>query len=221
MKSGDESLVSCLREIFLSIALCKMGCQAPRPLSPKVCQIWLDQRRLRYAQVFQLPGFPLCITSISFRLWEMWATTNGKSQCLMSLQQVPPPKKKCLFVSDLLDESRIAEISKQLQAQHEKFCPWPDFPCPGRNKKENICLYIYIFTLVFKCMTVIVNWYYFREVLAHSFQWTISTFDSLSSTFQEHLSSGTAAASTKVRPAEVYGAALEEWLPFWIPKQSL
>ncbi|KAJ0057377.1 hypothetical protein NL108_005289, partial [Boleophthalmus pectinirostris] len=29
-------------------------------------------------------------------------------------------------------ESRIAEISRQLQTQHEKFCPWPDFPCPER-----------------------------------------------------------------------------------------
>ncbi|XP_017270242.3 nuclear-interacting partner of ALK [Kryptolebias marmoratus] len=29
-------------------------------------------------------------------------------------------------------ETRIAEISRQLQTQHEKFCPWPDFPCPER-----------------------------------------------------------------------------------------
>ncbi|XP_055081734.1 nuclear-interacting partner of ALK isoform X1 [Periophthalmus magnuspinnatus] len=29
-------------------------------------------------------------------------------------------------------ESRVAEISKQLQTRHEKFCPWPDFPCPER-----------------------------------------------------------------------------------------
>uniref|UniRef100_UPI0037E73892 zinc finger C3HC-type protein 1 n=1 Tax=Semicossyphus pulcher TaxID=241346 RepID=UPI0037E73892 len=29
-------------------------------------------------------------------------------------------------------ESRIAEILGQLQTQHEKFCPWPDFPCPER-----------------------------------------------------------------------------------------
>ncbi|CAL9683210.1 unnamed protein product [Knipowitschia caucasica] len=29
-------------------------------------------------------------------------------------------------------ESRIADISRQLQTQHEKFCPWPDFPCPER-----------------------------------------------------------------------------------------
>ncbi|XP_034382050.1 nuclear-interacting partner of ALK [Cyclopterus lumpus] len=28
--------------------------------------------------------------------------------------------------------SRIEEISRQLQTQHEKFCPWPDFPCPER-----------------------------------------------------------------------------------------
>ncbi|XP_049892493.1 nuclear-interacting partner of ALK [Epinephelus moara] len=28
--------------------------------------------------------------------------------------------------------TRIAEISRQLQTQHEKFCPWPDFPCPER-----------------------------------------------------------------------------------------
>ncbi|XP_061663402.1 nuclear-interacting partner of ALK [Syngnathoides biaculeatus] len=29
-------------------------------------------------------------------------------------------------------ESRIAELSVQLQTKHEKFCPWPDFPCPER-----------------------------------------------------------------------------------------
>uniref|UniRef100_A0A3B3ZHZ6 Uncharacterized protein n=1 Tax=Periophthalmus magnuspinnatus TaxID=409849 RepID=A0A3B3ZHZ6_9GOBI len=31
---------------------------------------------------------------------------------------------------DFEKESRVAEISKQLQTRHEKFCPWPDFPCP-------------------------------------------------------------------------------------------
>lgn len=69
----------------------------------------------------------------------------------MSLQQVP---ENCMFDFDVLDESRIAEISKQLQTQHEKFCPWPDFPCPGRSKRK-ICLHI--FTLIFKYMIVIVN----------------------------------------------------------------
>ncbi|XP_051910971.1 nuclear-interacting partner of ALK [Hippocampus zosterae] len=29
-------------------------------------------------------------------------------------------------------ESRISELSRQLQTKHEKFCPWPDFPCPER-----------------------------------------------------------------------------------------
>ncbi|XP_077565704.1 zinc finger C3HC-type protein 1 [Stigmatopora nigra] len=29
-------------------------------------------------------------------------------------------------------ESRIAELSTQLQTKHERFCPWPDFPCPER-----------------------------------------------------------------------------------------
>ncbi|XP_061922815.1 nuclear-interacting partner of ALK [Entelurus aequoreus] len=29
-------------------------------------------------------------------------------------------------------ETRIAELSRQLQTKHEKFCPWPDFPCPER-----------------------------------------------------------------------------------------
>ncbi|KAM7367125.1 hypothetical protein PAMP_015049 [Pampus punctatissimus] len=42
----------------------------------------------------------------------------------------------CASLQPTLDfekyESRIAEISKQLQTQHEKFCPWPDFPCPER-----------------------------------------------------------------------------------------
>lgn len=42
----------------------------------------------------------------------------------------------CATVQPTLDfekyELRIAEISKQLQTQHEKFCSWPDFPCPER-----------------------------------------------------------------------------------------
>ncbi|XP_003972923.1 zinc finger C3HC-type protein 1 [Takifugu rubripes] len=42
----------------------------------------------------------------------------------------------CASLTPALDfekyESRIAEISKQLQTQHEKFCPWPDLPCPER-----------------------------------------------------------------------------------------
>ncbi|XP_019948046.2 zinc finger C3HC-type protein 1 isoform X1 [Paralichthys olivaceus] len=42
----------------------------------------------------------------------------------------------CATLQPTLDfekyESRIAEILKQLQTQHEKFCPWPDFPCPER-----------------------------------------------------------------------------------------
>ncbi|XP_063073388.1 nuclear-interacting partner of ALK [Engraulis encrasicolus] len=29
-------------------------------------------------------------------------------------------------------EERISEITRQLQTQHEKFCSWPDFPCPSR-----------------------------------------------------------------------------------------
>ncbi|XP_041636287.1 nuclear-interacting partner of ALK [Cheilinus undulatus] len=42
----------------------------------------------------------------------------------------------CASLQPTLDvekyESRIAEILGQLQTQHEKFCPWPDFPCPER-----------------------------------------------------------------------------------------
>ncbi|XP_056434226.1 nuclear-interacting partner of ALK [Gadus chalcogrammus] len=42
----------------------------------------------------------------------------------------------CASLSPTLDlekyESRIVEISRQLQSQHEKFCPWPDFPSPER-----------------------------------------------------------------------------------------
>ncbi|XP_028305767.1 zinc finger C3HC-type protein 1 [Gouania willdenowi] len=42
----------------------------------------------------------------------------------------------CASLKPMLDfekyETRIAEISRQLQTQHEKFCPWPDFPCPDR-----------------------------------------------------------------------------------------
>ncbi|KAA8580181.1 hypothetical protein FQN60_005716 [Etheostoma spectabile] len=35
--------------------------------------------------------------------------------------------------------SRIEEISRQLQTQHEKFCPWPDFPCPERFWQVPAC----------------------------------------------------------------------------------
>ncbi|AWO98072.1 putative nuclear-interacting partner of ALK [Scophthalmus maximus] len=42
----------------------------------------------------------------------------------------------CASLQPTLDlekyENRIAEISRQLQTQHEKFCPWSDFPCPER-----------------------------------------------------------------------------------------
>ncbi|CAK6961384.1 Hypothetical predicted protein [Scomber scombrus] len=42
----------------------------------------------------------------------------------------------CASLQPTLDfekyESRIGELSRQLQTQHEKFCPWPDFPCPER-----------------------------------------------------------------------------------------
>lgn len=140
MKSRAQSLVSCLREIFLSIALFEMGGQTPHTLSFNVCQIWLDQRWLWYAQVFQLPGFPMCITSISFRLWKMWAANNGTGNVLLHYSKC----QKYIFIVHfvILDESRIAEITKQLQTKHEKFCPWPDFPCPGRSK--NILLLIHI-----------------------------------------------------------------------------
>ncbi|XP_068163126.1 zinc finger C3HC-type protein 1 [Antennarius striatus] len=42
----------------------------------------------------------------------------------------------CASLQPTLDfqkyESRIAELSSQLQTQHQKFCPWPDFPSPER-----------------------------------------------------------------------------------------
>lgn len=195
-----------------------MGGQTPHTLSPDVCQIWLDQCWLWYAQVFQLPGFPLCITSISFGLWEMWETNNETDNVVCDCE-----KKKKIYIYVyvhisfvILDESRIEEISKQLRTQHEKFCPWPDFPCPGRSKE--MCSYI--FTLFYIHDNHCEYAYYFREVLAHSFLWTISSSNSLHGTFQEHLSFGPAAASTKVRAAEVYGEVVGELLPFWILKMS-
>lgn len=149
MKTRAESLVSCLSEIFLSIALFEMGRQTSHTLSPNVCQIWLDQRWLWYAQVFQLPCFPMCITSISFRLQKMWAANKGKDSVVLHYSKC----QKYIFIFHfvILDESRIAEITKQLQTQHEKFCPWPDFPCPGRSKNILLLIYIlYIFTLNYK-----------------------------------------------------------------------
>ncbi|KAJ8007255.1 hypothetical protein DPEC_G00115650 [Dallia pectoralis] len=42
----------------------------------------------------------------------------------------------CASLQPTLDfrkyESRVAEITGQLQTQHAKFCPWPDVPCPDR-----------------------------------------------------------------------------------------
>ncbi|PWA18283.1 hypothetical protein CCH79_00017807 [Gambusia affinis] len=42
----------------------------------------------------------------------------------------------CASLQPTLDiekyKTRVAEISRQLQTQHEKYCPWPDFPCPER-----------------------------------------------------------------------------------------
>lgn len=145
MKSGAESLVSFLNLIFLSIALFEMGGQTPHTLSTNVCQIWLDQCWLWHAQVFQLPGFPMCIASISFGLQKMWVANNGADTVV--LHHTKCQKSKCIFHFVILDESRIAEITKQLQTQHGKFCPWPDFPCPGRSK--NILLLIYIIYIYF------------------------------------------------------------------------
>ncbi|XDV24959.1 hypothetical protein PO909_028975 [Leuciscus waleckii] len=42
----------------------------------------------------------------------------------------------CASIQATLDfqkyEGRISELLQQLQTQHEKFCSWPDFPCPDR-----------------------------------------------------------------------------------------
>ncbi|XP_059367077.1 nuclear-interacting partner of ALK [Carassius carassius] len=42
----------------------------------------------------------------------------------------------CASIQATLDfqkyEGRILELLQQLQTQHEKFCSWPDFPCPDR-----------------------------------------------------------------------------------------
>ncbi|XP_062374513.1 nuclear-interacting partner of ALK [Sardina pilchardus] len=42
----------------------------------------------------------------------------------------------CASMQSALDyqkyEERISEITRQLQTQHEKYCSWPDFPCPNR-----------------------------------------------------------------------------------------
>ncbi|XP_051976505.1 zinc finger C3HC-type protein 1-like [Xyrauchen texanus] len=42
----------------------------------------------------------------------------------------------CASIQATLDfqkyEARISELLQQLQTQHEKFCSWPDYPCPDR-----------------------------------------------------------------------------------------
>lgn len=202
--------------IFSLAVHCAKWAAKPRVLSPLMCarygwiNVGCDMLKCSSCQAF------LCASLPSALDFEKCECETMKKTLLYVITASAPQKYK--FDFDLLDESRIAEISKQLQTQHEKFCPWPDFPCPGRSKK-NLLAYINIDLLIYNSHCE--YWYYFREVLAHSFQWTISPSNSLSGAFQEHLSSGTAAASTKVRPFEVYGEAVEEWLPFWILKKSL
>lgn len=62
----------------------------------------------------------------------------------MSARLQKKPKGHSTLVSFLIDESRIAEILRQLQTQHEKFCPWPDFPCPGRSNSVFVFMPVYI-----------------------------------------------------------------------------
>lgn len=142
-------LVLCVSGVFLSIALFEMGRQTPHAVPSDVRQIWLDQRWLWYAQVLQLPGVPLCITTTNFRLWKMWAKlfsdrkrrcSNAQSLSTLYFGKIGLMSPVCLKIKGqatlllfFIDESRIAEISRQLQTQHEKFCPWPDFPCPGTS----------------------------------------------------------------------------------------
>lgn len=114
----------------------------PRTLSPLMCarygwiNVGCDMLKCSTCQAF------LCATlqpTIDYEKCEQNFSSTGKRQSHLILamlvwccQSAKKLKVKQLPLS-VIDESRIAEISRQLQTQHEKFCPWPDFPCPGRS----------------------------------------------------------------------------------------
>lgn len=136
------SLINVWAKLSLAKSLFEMGRQAPHAVPPDVRQVRLDQRWLWYAQVLHLPGVPLCNTATNYRLWKMWAklfidrkkaVTPYPGNVSVMLPVCQKIKGQATLPLSVIDESRIAEISRQLQTQHEKFCPWPDFPCPGRS----------------------------------------------------------------------------------------
>ncbi|KAI3366398.1 hypothetical protein L3Q82_000553 [Scortum barcoo] len=77
------------------------------------------------------------------RSWRLSAVVVGIVSATSTKSSLASPEKVRAILTEgvssadiglnrCADESRIAEISRQLQTQHEKFCPWPDFPCPER-----------------------------------------------------------------------------------------
>jgi len=109
----------------------------PCTLSPLMCarygwiNIGCDMLKCSSCQVF------LCAAlqpTLDFNKCEPKLNLKTRTHTLF-WQVLPKKKGRVTFLLLFLkDASRIAEISRQLQTQHEKFCPWPDIPCPGRSK---------------------------------------------------------------------------------------
>lgn len=122
----------------------------PRILSPLVCarygwiNVGCDMLKCSSCQAF------LCASlqpTLDFKKCEQNFSTTEQTLYLYQGQAdvVSLPEKKKVRSSktlplSLIDESRIAEIARQLQTQHEKFCPWPDFPCPGWTVLYCMCI---------------------------------------------------------------------------------
>lgn len=134
-----------------SLALhCSKWAGKPRILSPLMCarygwiNVGYDMLKCSSCHAFLCASLP---SALDFKKCEQ--LIKGKDSVVLHYSKC----QKYIFIFHfvILDESRIAEITKQLQTQHEKFCPWPDFPCPGRSKNILLLIYIlYIFTLNYK-----------------------------------------------------------------------
>ncbi len=130
--------------LSVSLALhCLKWAGKPRTLSPLMCarygwiNVGSDMLKCSSCQAF------LCASlqpTLDFGKCEQNFETAQKDNVTLHFCKVTLTLPVCqelegqaTLLFSLIDESRIAEISRQLQTQHEKFCPWPDFPCPGRS----------------------------------------------------------------------------------------
>lgn len=154
----------CVRVKFSLAEHCLKWAGKPRILSPLMCarygwiNVGCDMLKCTSCQAFLCASlqptldFEKC--KPNFKQQKKTMSEPGHTLCWQSQTDVAslPKIKGQATLFFLIDESRIAEISRQLQTQHEKFCPWPDFPCPGKSN-HLWRVYTYITKIVFN-MTV-------------------------------------------------------------------